>query len=167
MSDPEQPEQQPDPSGIPPGGFSLGDLNAGEFDTSLKQPESAADSEQLDLPPGAFVAMRKSGGMRFSSRTVVVYRSGRIETSSIQAFVSEQGAPPIRLSSTAVQLLERLVQQSGLARRQPIAARPSADGYSYELVARAGRRLRRATLYDGSIPAPIRPLLNVLQRLIK
>ena len=51
----------------------LGTLSDGPRDDRLK-----ADDDQLKLPRGAFIAFQQSGGLRFSTRSLIVYRDGRV-----------------------------------------------------------------------------------------
>jgi hypothetical protein len=155
MSDPNQPDEQPGP---PSSGFSLGDLGASEYDTSLSQPAPAGD--ELTVPRDALLAFRKSGGMRFSSRTIVVYRNGWV--------VSADGAEskPRHLSDDALAKLAGLALRSGLARYKPTGARQPPDRYAYEIAVRIGRQVRRAEAMDGSIPADLATLIRALSRLL-
>ena len=57
------------------------DSTAAPSDTgaaSSAEPEPAAPPEPLRLPRGAFVGLRKSGGLKFGTREVVVYPDGRV-----------------------------------------------------------------------------------------
>jgi hypothetical protein len=155
MSDPDQPEDQPGP---PPSGFALGGLGAGEYDTSLGQPAPAGDDE-LTVPRDALLAFRKSGGLRFRSRAIVVYRNGWV--------VPADGAQgkPCHLGEGAMARLTQLVLRSGLARAKPTGAQPP-DGHAYEIVARIGGRVRRAEAMDGSIPVDFAALIRALSRLL-
>jgi hypothetical protein len=155
MSDPSQPEDQPGP---PASGFALGGLGTGEHDTSLSQPDPAAD--ELGVPRDALLAFRKSGGLRFSSRAIIVYRNGWV--------VPADGADrkPRHLGEGAMAKLTQLVLRSGLARHQPSGAPQPPDGHAYEIAAYVGGRLRRAEAMDGSIPADLAPLIRALSRLL-
>jgi len=70
----------------PPPAEVLGTLSGEPYDSGLKvnqppapvDPLEAAPADTLRLPRGALVAMRRSGGLKFRSREVVVYRDGRV-----------------------------------------------------------------------------------------
>src|SRR5687768_16412572 len=128
MSDPEEREEQ---GGIPEGGLSLGGLGAGEFDTSLGGAEQPID-EALPLSRGALLAFRKSGGLRFSSRGVVVLRSGWVEP-----LAGTEGRRR-HITPEALAVLERLLLTSGLTRVSHQKRKPTPDGYSYEIAAHVG-----------------------------
>lgn len=177
MSDPQEPEQQPS---LPPGGLSLGGLGAGEYDTSLRagadeedglEAEGAetgapprasvpGDEERLALPRGGLVAFRKSGGLRFTSRGIVVYRSGWV--------VPLEGTEgrPRHMTAEAREALEALILRSGMSRKHHQKTRGARDGYAYEITARYGGRTRYAEAEDGAIPDGLRRLIEVLQRLM-
>lgn len=152
-------DEQNNQGGLPPGGLSLGGLKPGEFDTSLGGDETPPAEERLALPRGALVAFRKSGGMRFSSRGVVVTRSGWVEPMA--------GTPGRRRRITpgARAALERLLLQSGLSRAGQPAAGATRDGYAYEIAARVGAKVRSVELHDP-VPEDQRRLVRVLSRLL-
>jgi hypothetical protein len=159
------PEDEQGAAGLPPGGISLGGLRGGEFDTSLtggeapQAPELPADDERLGLPRGALVAFRKSGGLRFTSRGVVVTRRGWVEPLS--------GTPGRRrrITDEALATLERLLLQSGLARLEKRPRSATRDGYAYEIAAHVGGRLRQVELTDP-VPAEDERLVRALTRLL-
>lgn len=161
MSDP---DEQDGTGPLPPGGLSLGGLGA-DADRSLNAgdetppPEEPAGDEALALPRGALVAFRKSGGLRFSSRAIVVRRSGWVEPMA--------GTPGRRrrITEEALATLERLLLQSGLTRVSHRKGRGTADGYSYEIAAHLAGKERQLTL-DDPVPAEQERLVRVLQRLL-
>ncbi len=178
MSDPHEPEQQP---ALPPSGVSLGGLGADDYDRSLRaedddvaigfEAEDAApgrpprqsvpaDEDRLGLPRYGLVAFRKSGGLRFTSRGFVVYRSGWV--------VPLEGTEgrPRRMTAEALEALEALLRRSGLSRRHFRKAQGTRDGYYYEITARYDGRTRYAEAADGAIPDDLRLLIEVLQRLM-
>jgi hypothetical protein len=155
MSDPNKPDEQPDP---PPASFSLGGLDAGEYDTSLNQPAPASDD--LIVPRDALLAFRKSGGLRFSSRAIVVYRNGWV----VPADGTE--GKPRHLTDDSLAKLTALALRSGLTRHKPTGARQPPDSYAYEIAMRVGRQLRRAEVMDGSIPTDLAALIRALGRLL-
>lgn len=154
MSDP---EEQRDAAGLPPGGLSLGGLGAGSFDTTLGGPGQAGAG--LTLGRGDLVAFRKSGGLRFSSRGVVVTRGGWVEPLD--------GAPGRRrhLTPAALAVLERLLLRSGLTRAPRAAGGATRDGFAYEIAARVGGAVRAVELSDP-VPAEQERLVRVLSRLL-
>lgn len=169
MSDSDDtPRTPPDPQEFPAGGFSLGGLAAGDADTTLGRrnepppPEVAPAGDSLILPRGALVTLRKSGGLRFSSRVCVVYRNGRVE----RADLASGPARPVYLSQNELQRLRHLLLRSRLASWVHIWGSPSPDAYSYEIAARFGHNIRRVELHDGGIPNAIEPLARSLSQLL-
>ena len=160
MSDP---EEQHEPPSLPTGGFSLGGLGAAGFDHSLSDdpyaPTPTPDDEALALPHAALVAFRKSGGMRFSSRGVLVSRTGWVEP------LEGTAGRKRRITDEALSTLERLLLQSGLTRVSHRKRKATPDGYSYEIAARVGGKLRQVTL-DDPVPEAQERLVRVLQRLL-
>ncbi len=158
MSDPEEREEQ---SGIPEGGLSLGGLREGEFDTTLggSAGQEQPTAEALPLPRSALLAFRKSGGLRFSSRGIVVLRSGWVEP-----LPGTEGRRR-HITPEALAVLERLLLTSGLTRVSQQQRQPTPDGYSYEIAAHLGGRPRYVELYDP-VPAEQERLVRVLNRLL-
>lgn len=164
MSDPDEQEQT---GGLPPGGFSLGglsgeadrSLNAGDGELETSAPDASTGDEALELPRGALVAFRKSGGLRFSSRGIVVGRGGWVEP--MEGTVGRKR----RITDEALATLERLLLQGGLARASYRKRSATPDGYAYELTARVAGKLRRVTLEDP-LPDEQERLVRVLQRLL-
>lgn len=157
MSDSEEPTS----AGIPLSGISLGLGGAGGFDISLSAtPEPAPPAEEPLLPRGGLVALRKSGGLRFTSRSVVVYRSGRALIGGGPAAAPRER----RLSAEELERLKGLILRARLARQRPTGSQP-ADGYAYEIAARVSKRLRSVEVYDGAMPEAIRELVEALSAL--
>jgi hypothetical protein len=165
MSDPDEGEEQ---GGIPEEGLSLGGLRAGGFDTSLggEPPAPSADeapereaSEELPLARGALVAFRKSGGLRFSSRGIVVLRSGWVEP------LPGVDGRRRHITPEALAVLERLILTSGLTRASHRKRKATPDGYSYEIAAHVAGKPRYAEL-DDPVPDEQERLVRVLNRLL-
>ncbi|NNJ09241.1 hypothetical protein EKD04_002750 [Chloroflexales bacterium ZM16-3] len=152
MSDQSKPDEQK--------GFALDGLSAGEYDTSLSQPAPDDAGEALELPQGALLAFRRSGGLRFTTRTIIVYRDGWVLS------VDEQAAWRFHLRADELDRLAHLALRAQLARHRPSGAAQPPDAYAYEIAARIGRRVRRAEAMGGSIPAPLAPLIRSLARLL-
>jgi hypothetical protein len=117
----------------------------------------------LELPRGGLVAMRMSGGFRFSSREICVYRSGKV------AYI--QTAPAL-ISQTRQLPLSQLVglhvalKDSGMERLMLPGGRQSGDTFAYEIVARVGRAVRSVEVFEGGIPASLGPLIRELKQLM-
>jgi hypothetical protein len=129
----------------------------------------------LRLPRGAFIIMRKSGGLRFTSTEVVVFRDGRVTRASTDKTAGGKLAstPGLKLTAKQVSHLRATIGESDLpgaakaakAAAGRNAARPSPDAYAYEIVARVGRRVHSVEVLDGRLPESIKPLIEALNRL--
>jgi hypothetical protein len=138
--------------------------------THRKAGAPAKPDEPLRLPKGAFVAMRKSGGLRFSSRLLIVLRDGRIvrlvEAGAVDAEGDRRSRArrrPSRLTREQISQLRITLARSGLDQvRQSGRAAQNPDAYAYEIVARVGRKVQSVELLDGSIPEALQPLVRGL-----
>lgn len=133
-------------------------------------PEAQAPPQERDdafaLPAGAWIAMRQSGGLLFSSREVVVYRDGRAATSAVGGGRPAHTGAPRPLTEAELAALRRALEQIDFSRLPTAAGRQPADAYVYEIVARSGRRSQAVEVFDGSIPPTLAPLIRQLSRLL-
>jgi len=164
---------------LPPAPLSdiLGRLSDEPYDSGLKadqpsapapveplpaqvEPPEAAPADTLRLPRGALVAMRRSGGFKFRSREVVVYRDGRVNYDD-----GESGPRTVwTLGDAEMAALRGALDQAGLAKLST-AGRQNPDAFAYEIVARPARRVYSVEAFQGSIPASLAPLIQQLNRL--
>ncbi len=136
----------------------LGQLANGPHDNRLN-----AAAERLALPRGSFITLRQSGGLRFSTREVIVYNDGRVIARRQGKLGAGEGARHITPAEVA-DLKDLIAQSNFFGLHQPIG-RPSPDGYAYELIARVDRKSRAIEFFDGSIPAELQALLAQLKAL--
>jgi hypothetical protein len=108
----------------------------------------------------------QSGGLRFSTREMMVYHDGRVSFRRQGKLDTHEGSR--RITPDEVADLKAAIAHSGLRDlpRFSSIGRPSPDGYAYELIARAGRKLKAIEFFDGGIPAEVRPLLAQLKTLM-
>jgi|GEM_PF-841152 len=181
---PAKPSQPVDPTAE----TILGQIGQGPYDKRLSTPPTAAshrkttrespasettggrsaappDEEPLTLPRGGLVAMRKSGGMRFSSREIVVYRGGKM-TYRQSAPAAGPAVTTRHLTLAQLAELHYALQQSDLARLPARLGRPGGDTFAYEIVARVGRTVKAVEVFEGSIPASLAPLIRLLRGLM-
>lgn len=133
----------------------------------------ASDEDKLTLPEDALVAMRRSGGFRFTSKSVVIYRDGRITTEGTGYGAASQ-APARRLSDEEFAELYRAldtargqgseVETDSVPSQRFTSGRANPDGYAYEIAARVGTDTYSVEAFDGSIPEQLSPLIKVLSR---
>jgi hypothetical protein len=145
---------------------SLGAISPGQFDTQREVGDAPAplpnEADSLRLPRGGWIALRKSGGFRFTSREVVVYRDGRVAADGSAA--ARRNAR--HLTEQEMAALQAALAASDLRHLPASTGHQSPDAYAYEIVARIGRKEYSAEVFDGSIPATLAPLLSALQRLL-
>jgi hypothetical protein len=122
-----------------------------------------ADDDGLELPRGVFIAFRQSGGLRFSTREVMVFDDGYVISRRQGKFEAGEGSQ--RITPDEVATLKELIEQSDLFGLPRSIGRPNPDGYAYELIARVGHTSRSTEFFDGSIPAEVQSLLAQLKSL--
>jgi hypothetical protein len=118
----------------------------------------------LKLPRQALIAFRKSGGLHFNTREVIVYNDGRVISHLQGKFGREESGQCVSLGEVAG--LKETIVQSGFFELPRSIGRPSPDGYAYELIARLGRRTKAIEFFDGSIPSELSLLLGQLKFLM-
>jgi hypothetical protein len=124
----------------------------------------AASDEQLRLPRGGLVGLRKSGGLVFRTSEIIIYRDGRVTSTHSGA----AGMPPTeaawRLSDEELTEIAALAATADLA-GVPELTRASPDMNIYEIAARHGRRQRTVEASAGALPETLAPLIGRLERL--
>lgn len=172
-----EPPREQRPRARPTEEIVLGTLPEGPHDTALNADaptRAAPDAEEpprgsddaLTLPAGAWLALRRSGGLLFSSREVVVYRDGRVATNAIGGGQSARSGAPRRLTEAQLAALRRVVEQIDFGRLPAPSGRQRPDAYAYEIVVRSGRTSHAVEVFDGSIPKPLAPLIRQLNQLL-
>lgn len=176
----EQPSGTPDPDAVlgslsdaaerqtetpPPPAARTSRRKARYGDRAAADQPQAASEAPLTLPKGALVVMRKSGGLHFISRQVVVRTDGRIvRTHDAATPTHKEAKRSNRLSRDELARLRLMLAKSNLAQ---VAGRvgkatQNPDAYAYEIVARVGRKVQAAEVFDGSIPPELEPLIRRL-----
>jgi hypothetical protein len=111
--------------------------------------------------------MRRSGGLRFTSRDVTVFRSGRVEADADPLLGSGMTVGTRRLSDPELAELHRALDAARFTELPPTAGRPSPDAYSYEIAARVGGSDHFVETFDGSIPDQLAPLIRLLSSYLR
>lgn len=146
------------------------------YDTTLDQPAPPVASpvsltppaldERLALPEGAWLAVRKSGGLLFRSRELVLYPDGRAVSVTIGGGQPARMGPPDTLPPQQLAALRRALAQLDFSRLPAGPVRQRPDAYVYELAVRVGRAVHELEVSEGSIPPPLAPLLRQLNQLL-
>jgi hypothetical protein len=137
---------------------ALGTLSGEPHDDRLQ-----ANDDRLELPRGVFIAFRQSGGLRFSTREVMVYDDGYVIARRQGKLDAGEGSR--RLTPDEVAELKEMIEQSGFVGLPRSIGRQSPDGYAYELIAHVGGKSKPIEFFDGSIPPEAQPLLTQLKTL--
>ncbi|MCX7791655.1 MAG: hypothetical protein N2378_13525 [Chloroflexaceae bacterium] len=145
----------------PAEGIKLSGALAGGHDTRLSEAQASegADEDRLRLPRNGLIAYRKSGGLRFTSRAIIVYRNGRVLP------LDDGEGRPRRLGPAALARLKGLILRGELTRAPQDKRSATRDGYSYEIVTRIGRRECAVELSDP-VPAAQARLVRALNGLL-
>lgn len=126
-----------------------------------------AEDDVLALPAGALVALRRSGGLLFSSRAVVVYPDGRCTISAVGGGRAARNGVTRTVPAAQLATLRRTLGAIDLARLQAVpSGHQRPDAYAYEIAARAGRAPSALTVFEGAIPSALVPLLALLNPLL-
>lgn len=116
------------------------------------------DAERLLLPRDALIAMRKSGGLRFSTQQIVIYKDGRVAASPNTAGEARM------LTDAQIAELYRTLDSIDFSQFTSRTGRQNPDAFAYEIAVRTGRATRRVEVFDGSIPEPLAPLIHLLRQ---
>ena len=143
---------------------TLGSLTPGPRDSQLEVgPPSAppsvvarGDEPPFALPRGGWVGMRMSGGLRFTSREVVIFRDGRVVRNGVAG----------TLTDAEMGQLRAVLEPISFGRLPATTERQKPDAYAYEIAARPKRRAYAVEVVDGGIPAALAPLVAALRRVM-
>lgn len=133
---------------------------------SVPPTAEASDEERLSLPPGALVALRKSGGLVFRSREIVVYGDGRVETSAVGGGRAASAGAGHTLSGTGLAALRRALGRIDFDQLPATVGNQRPDSFVYEIAALVGGATRTAEVAEGQIPATVAPLIRQLNQLL-
>ncbi len=125
-------------------------------------PTPGTSDDRLVLPEGGLVAMRRSGGLRFTSREVVVYADGHITAEGDAAPGPTRSGQARKLNDEDLAKLYRALDQANFQKLPATSGRQNPDGYAYEIVARIGPASYPVEVFDGSIPRQLAPLIHLL-----
>ena len=141
----------------------LGTLSAATEGGDALQAQPKA--EALRLPRGAFIAYRKSGGLQFSTREVVIYPDGRAAYDVRGVPQKEYNRLRRVLNDGQMLLLRKLLDQTGFWKAES-AGTQNPDAFAYEITARLGQRANTLEIFQGSMPENLKPLFERLDTLL-
>ncbi|GIL16209.1 MAG: hypothetical protein BroJett039_13820 [Chloroflexota bacterium] len=126
---------------------------------------AAPPTEPLRLPKGAFLIFRKSGGLRFSSREVLIYPDGRVAYDARGVPQKEYNRLRRALNDGQMLSLRKLLDATNFWRAESMGQQ-NPDAFAYELAARIGQRSNQIEVFDGSVPENLKPLIERLTPLL-
>lgn len=132
---------------------------------SPRMPTPEPDTELL--PEDAIVAMRRSGGFRFTSKRVVVYRDGRVEIQDDSPYARGERSRTLKLSDRQLAELYRLLDGADLPGLPATSGRQSPDASAYEIAARLRQTDYAVEAFEGSVPEQLKPLIQFLARFMR
>jgi hypothetical protein len=169
------PNDQPDDQGsaqpehvlaeIPKGPYDKGsaDDGAGAIEIVAGPSRAQPGNDRLILPRGGLISMRRSGGLRFTSRTVTVFRDGTVTVED-----RATGARPAgKLDDPDLAELYRALDTANFPELPPVSGHQNPDAYAYEIAARIARTNYALETFDGSIPPQLDPLVRLLSGYMK
>ncbi len=127
--------------------------------------EAAPEAEPLKLPRGGFIAFRKSGGIHFSTREVVVYPDGRVAYDARGVPQKEYNRLRRALNDAQIISLRKLLDQTNFWKAES-GGQQNPDAFAYEIAARLGTRSNEVQVFDGSVPENLKPLIERLTKLL-
>lgn len=126
-----------------------------ESDTAADVPDDAP----LSLPMGGKLVMRKSGGLKFSSKETLITRDRWVWRGETDATPPRTARLTVQQMASLGELLGRL-NLAGLDGRKATA---SPDAYVYEFAVRYRWRLYRLEAADGKMAPGIAELVKMVQ----
>jgi hypothetical protein len=166
----------PTPSQSPEHVEGLGGLSRGKRAGTTLPPEAAATRQPAvpasppaedELPEGAIIAMRRSGGLRFTTKRVVIYQDGRVVMEGSLTPGESRRPRPRKLRDKELAELYRALEHANFSALPHISGLQSPDAYAYEIVARDGDTTHSVEVFEGSIPEQLKPLIQVLSTYMK
>ena len=155
-----------DSSGLSSGGDPAPAAPAVPGPASDPAPVTPPALEPIGLPKGAFIAFRKSGGIKFTSSEMLLYPDGRITYGGAAVSRDTRSRSTRKLNDAQIMRLRRTLDQSGFFDMKSPAVTQSPDTYAFELAARVGARHNAMELFTGAVPASVQPLIEQLEKLL-
>lgn len=129
------------------------------------EPPTESEPELLKLARGGFIAFRKSGGLAFSTREVVIYPDGKVAYDARGVPQKEYNRLRRVLNDGQIISLRKLLDQTNFWKTES-SGKQNPDAFAYEIAARIGQRSNELQVFDGSIPEILDPLIERLTKLL-
>jgi len=153
---------------------TLGAVPHGEHDAKLESKPAPTSHqkpvrpkiEPLQLPKGALIAFRKSGGLKFSTREIVLYPDGRVSFGGPDVSKEVYARVPRKLNDAQIARLRKTLDHVNFFRMTSAQGDQPPDSFAYEIIARTGNRTNYVEVFDGSIPDALMALIQQLSALM-
>lgn len=129
-------------------------------------PEIPPKRAPLALPKGALIAFRKSGGSPTNTREIVLYPDGRVSFGGPDVSKEAYARVPRKMNDAQIARLRKTLEHANFFRMASAEGEPPPEAFAYEIIARAGNRVNTVTVFDGSIPDTLVPLIQQLSALM-
>ena len=157
----------------------LGKIPKGERDAKVDNAPKPAETkndnapkpveskiQRLELPRGAFIAFRKSGGLKFSSREIVIYPDGRVSYGGADTSTDWKSRAVRKMNDAQITTLRKTLDRTNFFRAQSSQGKHGGDAIAYEIIVRLGSRSNAIELFSGTIPESLSPLVEQLNKLV-
>jgi hypothetical protein len=132
----------------------------------VTETKASSKPEPLQLPKGALIAFRKSGGAPARTREIVLYPDGRVSFGGPDLGKEMYAHVPRKMNDAQIARLRKTLDHANFFRMSSAQGEPPPDARAYEIVARAGNRVNTVTVFDGAIPDVLTPLIQQLSALM-
>jgi hypothetical protein len=155
--------------------FTLGQISKGKYDTKLEGDKPAPTQhhksthsvpDRLQLPKGALVAFRRSGGLKFSSREIAIYPNGRITYGGTDVPRNASARVPQKLTDAQIASVRQLLDKANFFRSVSSKGQQPPDAMAFEIAAQADNRSSYIEVFEGKIQDSLMPLIQQLSKLI-
>ncbi|MBI3538544.1 MAG: hypothetical protein HY070_13430 [Chloroflexi bacterium] len=131
---------------------------------ALSPPPPEKIKRALFLPKGALIAFRKTRGA--NALEFYLYPDGRISFNTPDYSTEAYERVSRKLNDAQINRLRHLLDQVNFYRAQSAQSKPRGENIAYEISARVGNKSNTIELFDGSIPAALKPLIEQLNALM-
>lgn len=125
-----------------------------------------ASEDPARLPKGAWLRLRAAGGIVFRSSETAVFDDGRLTYRSSPSAVYGQTLLARELTETQMSELRAALQPIDLE-SITAAANHGRDTMAFELTVRNGRKTRMVEVFQGTVPAMLAPVFDMLGELVR
>lgn len=141
---------------------SMPEPNAAASAEAPRASANAAAGAPLQLPKGALLAFRQSGGAPTRTREIVIYPDGRISFGGPDVSKEAYARVPRQLNDAQIARIRKMLAHANFFRLESPTGETTPATSTYEIAARAGNRTHALTLLADAVPEPLAPLIQQL-----